>query len=88
MPIKLEALVPLFKAADWEVPTNDAEINVVMPDSLKSSYTIGVDAEIKNIDMYKSFLKEDLPQEVQTVFESLMKASEKHLVAFERAANR
>lgn len=38
--------------------------------------------------MYKDFLKEDLPDDVELVFENLMKASEHHLKAFERADGR
>ena len=35
-------------------------------------------------NMYESFLKENLPDDVREVFESLMNASEKHLAAFQR----
>lgn len=84
----INALTPLFGASNLAVPVNDAKDQVVIPDSLKQSYEIGINAEIQNIEMYNRFLKENLPTEVRTVFESLMNASQSHLAAFERAANK
>lgn len=84
----INALIPLFGTLNLAVPVNDAKAQVVIPDSLKQSYEIGINAEIQNIEMYNRFLKEDLPNEVRKVFESLMNASQSHLAAFERAANR
>nr|WP_320024919.1 ferritin family protein [uncultured Acetobacterium sp.] len=84
----INALIPLFGASNLAVPVNDAKAQVVIPDSLKQSYEIGINAEIQNIEMYNRFLKENLPTEVRTVFESLMNASQSHLAAFERAAKR
>lgn len=84
----IAALVPLFEANGFEVPVNDAASKVVLPASLKESYAIGVQAEIMNIDMYNRFLAQELPDSVRTVFESLKKASESHLAAFERKAGK
>ncbi|MBC3803082.1 hypothetical protein GH808_01315 [Acetobacterium fimetarium] len=84
----INALIPLFGTSNLAVPANDAKAQVVIPDSLKQSYEIGIDAEIKNIEMYNRFLEENLPTEVRRVFESLRNASQSHLAAFERAANR
>lgn len=84
----INALIPLFGASNLAVPVNDAKAQVVIPDSLKQSYEIGINAEIQNIEMYNRFLRENPPTEVRTVFESLMNASQSHLAAFERAANR
>lgn len=84
----ISALIPLFAAVNLAVPVNDAEAQVVIPDSLQQSYATGIDAETLNIEMYKRFLAEDLPSPVRTVFESLMNASQNHLTAFERAASR
>ena len=87
--IKAEAthislLEPLFEEYDVSVPEKDWESLVVVPETLDAAYAIGVDAEEKNIAMYESFLKENLPDDVREVFESLMNASEKHLAAFQR----
>ena len=87
--IKAEAthislLEPLFEEYDVSVPEKDWESLVVVPETLDAAYAIGVDAEEKNIAMYESFLKENLPDDVREVFEALMNASEKHLVAFQR----
>ena len=87
--IKAEAthislLEPLFEEYDVSVPEKDWESIVVVPETLDAAYAIGVDAEEKNIAMYESFLKENLPDDVREVFEALMNASEKHLAAFQR----
>jgi hypothetical protein len=80
----IASLTPLFEANGFAVPANDAASKVVLPASLTESYAIGVQAEIMNIDMYNRFLDQELPDTVRTVFESLKKASESHLAAFER----
>ena len=87
--IKAEAthislLEPLFEEYDVSVPEKDWESLVVVPETLDAAYAIGVDAEEKNIAMYESFLKENLPDDVREAFEALMNASEKHLAAFQR----
>ena len=81
----IDLLLPLLKANDVAVPKNDAANRVVVPESIEKSYTVGVEAEKKNIAMYESFLKGDLPDDVKAVFEKLLAASENHLAAFERA---
>lgn len=65
---------------------DDAASRVTVPSSLQESDEIGVEAEIRNIEMYESFLKEDLPEDVRIVFENLKRASESHLRAFENAS--
>lgn len=84
----ISALIPLFEANELAIPVNDAQNQLIIPSSLQESYTIGVDAEIKNIEMYDLFLAEDLPDDVRKVFESLQAASENHLKAFERNASK
>ena len=91
--IKAEAnhislLEPLFEKYDVAIPEKDWESLVVLPETLDASYAIGVEAEIKNIEMYENFLKEDLPSDVRDVFEALMNASENHLNAFEKQLDR
>ena len=87
--IKAEAthislLEPLFEEYDVKVPVKDWESLVAVPESLDAAYEIGVEAEEKNIALYESFLKENLPDNVREVFEDLMNASKKHLAAFQR----
>lgn len=79
-------LLPLFDKYDVAVPIDDSADRVVLPGSLSESFKAGVDAEVINIEMYEKFLKENLPEDVKTVFERLLSASEKHLAAFTRAA--
>lgn len=83
----INLLLPLFQSLGYEVPLNNAADLTILPASLEEAYAIGVEAEIKNIAMYESFLKEDLPEDVKAVFERLMNASESHLRAFENAVD-
>ncbi len=77
-------LKPLFEKYKVEIPMNTASEYVILPETVQETYTIGVEAEIKNIAMYDVFLKQELPSDVRTVFEALKKASESHLRAFSR----
>lgn len=81
----IDILLPLLKAYDVAVPKNDAANRVVVPESLEKSYAAGIEAEEKNIAMYESFLKEDLPDDVRVVMERLLANSKNHLAAFARA---
>lgn len=81
----IDLLLPLLKSYDVTVQKNDAASRVVIPASLEKSYTAGVQAEEKNIAMYESFLKEDVPDNVKVVFERLLANSKNHLAAFKRA---
>lgn len=82
----ISMLLPLLEKYDVEVPADDSADRAVIPGSIEDSYKAGVEAEIKNIEMYESFLEEDLPDDVKIVFERLKSASEKHLSAFERSS--
>ncbi len=79
----IEALLPLFEAYGITAPEDDAASRIAKVASLTEAYEAGVEAEIDNIAMYEAFLSEDLPADVREVFESLMRASESHLKAFE-----
>lgn len=81
----IEMLLPLFEKYEVEIPVNDAADRAVLPETLEETFAIGVEAEIKNIDMYKAFLETDLPEDIDVTFERLMRASESHLRAFERS---
>ncbi len=80
----IEMLLPLFEKYELEIPVDDAADRAVLPETLEETFTIGVEAEIKNINMYKAFLETDLPEDIELSFERLMRASESHLRAFER----
>ena len=83
--VHVEHLLPLFAAHSVPVPADTASEHVVLPATLEEIYQIGVTAEIHNIGMYETFLKQaDLPEDVKDVFEALKKASESHLAAFQR----
>lgn len=80
----IEWLLPLFETYDIEVPQDVSADYVVLPSSLSETFSVGVDAEILNIEMYEAFLKQELPDDVRLIFERLKSASENHLKAFER----
>ena len=82
----ISALLPLFEAHDVGVPVDDAASRVTVPGSLQESDEIDVEAEIRDNEMYESFLKEDLPEDVRIVFENKKRASESHPRAFENAS--
>lgn len=85
----ISALLPLFEKYEIAVPADTASEHLVIPDTLAEIYSIGVEAEVANIAMYEKFLADpDLPADVKAVFTALMKGSENHLKAFERADDR
>ena len=84
----IEWVTELFDEYGYTVPEDTAGKYVVLPEDLKSSFETGVQAEIDNIAMYESFLKQDLPADVRDLFERLQGASENHLWAFRNNLNR
>jgi hypothetical protein len=81
-------LIPLFEGYGYDVPKDTSDKYIVIPQDIKTALELGVDAEIENIEMYESFLKNDLPEDVQDIFERLKAASENHLRAFRHALGR
>jgi len=82
-------LVTLFNAYGFEVPQNTAAERATLPASLQEAYETGVTAEVANIAMYESFLADDtLPQAVRDTFTDLQNASESHLEAFTKNAEK
>ena len=79
----IEALSPLFEAYGVASPADEGESHTAAVASLTEAYQAGVNAEVNNIAMYETFLDQNLPDNVRTVFESLMRASENHLRAFQ-----
>ncbi|MBN2625444.1 MAG: DUF2202 domain-containing protein [Spirochaetales bacterium] len=81
-------LIPLFEKYGYALPEDSSGEHVVLPKDLKSSFEVGVEAEILNIAMYEQFLSENLPADIRDVFEKLKRASESHLRAFENGLKR
>lgn len=79
----IDSLLPVFEAYGITPPSDEGTSRAVTPSSPAEAYQAGVSAEVNNIAMYESFLDQDLPDNVRTVFESLMRASENHLRAFQ-----
>lgn len=81
----ITSLLPLFERYDVAVPDDTAADHVVLPSSSQQAFEIGVHAEVENIAMYAAFLEyNELPRDVQNVFEALLRGSENHLRAFEQ----
>ncbi len=74
----------LYETYGFELPTIDPSQHVVLPESINDAFIAGVEAEIINIAMYESFLEQDLPEDVRSVFEKLKVGSESHLQAFKK----
>ena len=84
-----ELLRPLFDTYGFAVPADTSADFVVLPATLQEAYETGVAVEIANIAMYEDFLsRDDLPQDVRDVFTALMNASQSHLAAFTRNAEK
>ncbi len=79
----IDMLIPLFTVYELPLPEYETDPSP-FASTLADAYATGVQAEIDNIAMYERFLDEDLPNDVRVIFERLMKASQKHLRAFER----
>ena len=83
--VHVQYLLPLFEAYSVPVPVDTAAGLVILPATLEEIYQANVTAEVRNIAMYETFLKQDgLPEDVEDVFEALKRASENHLTAFQR----
>ena len=81
-----EELRTLFQNYGIAMPENTAAQNVTAPVSLQEA---GVNAENANIAMYQAFLaQKDLPDDVRGVFNTLVNASQNHLNAFTRNAEK
>ena len=77
----------LYETYGFELPVIDPSQHIILPESINEAFLAGVDAEIINIAMYDSFLEQDLPEDVRTVFEQLKAGSESHLMAFQKNVN-
>jgi rubrerythrin len=78
----------LFVKRDMTVPASTWTLdNVPRFANLQAACAGGVDAEIENVMMYDRLLLQNLPADVERVFENLREASlERHLPAFEQCA--
>ncbi len=85
----ISSLKELYDKYGVVIPADNWLGNVTVPDSIKDSCQLGVDAEIANAALYKDELLPlvtDYP-DITAVFNSLMSASEvNHLTAFKRCA--
>lgn len=78
----IDALTPLLET--YGVDIGDFTPITAVPSSLDEAYQIGVDAEIKNVALYQTYLASELPEDVEAVFNRLATASSHHLEAFQR----
>ena len=80
----ISTLLNLFVTYGYNVPEDQTQNYVVIPESITAAVATAIEAEEANIAMYETFLaQEDLPDDVRLVFEQLLAASEHHLQAFQ-----
>lgn len=89
----IQLLSDVYNNHGIAIPKDNAGNHVKLPDSLHDAFAVGVQAEIDNIAMYDSFLKNPLIEkpenaDVKSTFIKLMKASENHLSAFKKGLSR
>lgn len=84
----LALLQNVYEVNKMTFPKDESASQLIVPKSLLEAAETGVKVEIDNIAMYDKFLKEDLPENIRTVFEQLRDASQKHLQAFERQVDK
>lgn len=79
----LDSLSDIYETYSLEFPSDTSKEQLVIPTSLLEAAKVGVQAEIDNIAMYEEFLTYDLPDDIEEVFNSLLKGSLNHLKAFQ-----
>ena len=79
----INRLTQLFTTYGYALPGKEVEVS--LEDSIQKIYDSEITREENNIAMYEKFLKEELPADVQQVFGSLQRASERHLEVFQKA---
>lgn len=85
----INALKGLYNTRNMTVPSDNSAQFLVKPANIKDSLSLGVEAEIANINMYKNFLNtSNLPNDLKIVFNQLKAGSESHLNAFRNVLNR
>jgi len=83
----IASLKAVFDKYGLEIPKNNWAGKITVPNTLKESCQLGVEAEIANASLYKEKLLPTVSsyEDIVLVFTSLMNASEqKHLPAFEK----
>lgn len=84
-----DELAILFAEYGIAIPANTAAEKTVIPATLQETYETGIAAEVANIAMYETFLAQSgLPQDVRDTFAALISASQSHLEAFSRNAEK
>ncbi|MFH0993238.1 MAG: hypothetical protein V1761_02690 [bacterium] len=78
-------LLPLFSTYSVPALTPVSVDDITVADTLTAAIATSIEAEKANIAMYEKFLATDnLPADVETVFEYLLAASNRHLTALSR----
>ena len=81
----IEWLKKLLLEYNCSIPVDNSASFLDLPENLKNALEFGIEAEIENINMYESFLKKDLPENVVPVFTKLRDASKGHLFVLKKA---
>lgn len=78
----------LLEKYKFPVPEDLSASHLTKVENSEQTYEIGVKAEQDNIAMYEDFLTKELPEDVTTTFEFLIKSSQQHLNVFEKLLKR
>ena len=84
----LSFLKDVYDSYGLPFPCDRSADHLVIPENLLEAAKTGVQAEVDNIAMYDRFLEYDLPDNIQSVFEALLRGSENHLRAFQQQVSR
>jgi hypothetical protein len=85
----INALKGLYTIRNMPIPEDKSAQYLIKPTTIKDALSLGIEAEIANINMYKGFLATpNLPDDSKTVFTQLQAASESHLSAFKNVLQR
>lgn len=85
----ISSLKALYDKYGVEIPKNAWEDNILVPDTIQESCSLGVKSEIENVNLYKEKLLPVVTEyaDITSVFTNLMNASQnKHLPAFEKCS--
>jgi len=82
--VHINLLKELFIKYNFQIPDDESKTYLGVPGDFKTALEFGVHAEIENINMYETFLSNEIPNDVRTVFTKLRDASKGHLFVLKK----
>lgn len=81
-------LKSLLRKNEWQIPEDTLPKNIDVPGTLLEAYNNGLEREKETIEMYDTFLRYELPENIKIIFSVFKTAAANHQRAFERAIDR